>query len=82
MLEETPREEKVDLVFFSVELAYEQHALCRKLIEDQGATVEEEAFGASVQLDGSIREELFEGLCQVLRDATSGRSVPEVVASD
>jgi len=44
--------------------------------------VEEEAFGASVQLDGSIREELFEGLCQVLRDATSGRSVPEVVASD
>jgi len=82
VLEETPREEKVDLVFFSVELAYEQHALCRKLIEDQGATVEEEAFGASVQLDGSIREELFEGLCQVLRDATSGRSVPEVVASD
>lgn len=81
VLAETPREEKVDLVFFRVKLAYDQHALCRKLIEEQGASVEGEEFGESVELSGSIREELFDEVCRVLRDATSGRVTPEVVTS-
>ena len=76
VLAEAPREEKVHLMRFRVVLGYELFSPCKKIIEDQGAAIEEELFGEKVEVRGSIPEELFAELSDVLREATSGRVVP------
>jgi len=73
VLAETPRQEKVHRVRYQVALAYDQYLPCRKILEMEEATVDEELFGEKVELRGAVREDSFESLRSTLLEATSGR---------
>ena len=81
VLSEMPRQEKIHAVRFRVEMGYQAYAPCKKIIEEQGATVEEEEFSEAVELKGSIPDERLEELRKALQEATSGKVVAELIDS-
>ena len=81
VLAATVRQEKIHAVRFRVKMGYPAYAPCKKIIEEQGATVEEEEFGGAVELKGSIPDERLEELRKALQEATSGKVIAELIDS-
>ena len=77
----TPMREKVCLRRFRMALDYDLYSLCKKILEERGAAIEGEEFAAKIEVRGSVPEDLFAELRDVLQEATSGRVVAETASS-
>ena len=67
------RQDKVHTVVARLELPYEFYNQVKVLINNCGGEIQDEDFGAGVEMHLRIDEERFDELRRVVRDATSGR---------
>lgn len=66
---------------FSVEIPYPLFEIVKRLLEDNGAILEETEYGAAVTVKGLIPMEEAEGLFARVIDATAGQIKPQTIAS-
>ena len=67
------RVDKIETIGVEVQLGYAAYDQCKRLVEVLGARIAAEDFGADVKWILQLDEELFDELCTILQDATSGQ---------
>ncbi len=66
---------------FSVDIPYPLFEIVKRMLEDNGAILEDTDYGASVTVKGLIPMEEFEGLSTIVVDKTAGQIKPEKLGS-
>tara|TARA_B100000809_G_scaffold236298_1_gene255246 strand:+ start:1210 stop:1812 length:603 start_codon:yes stop_codon:yes gene_type:complete len=67
------RRDKVHTVTFTLQVPYPLYQACRQLFDDCGVEVENELFGAGVEMAIRVAEQRIEEVDQRLRDASAGQ---------
>ncbi|MDP6450094.1 MAG: YigZ family protein [Lentisphaeria bacterium] len=67
------RRDKVHTVTFTLQVPYPLHQACRHLFDDCGVEVENELFGAGVEMVIRVAEQRIKEVDQRLRDASAGQ---------
>jgi uncharacterized YigZ family protein len=68
-----PRARRVALCRFDARVGYEHYALCRRLLEEGGASIQTESFGREVALGGTCPADQAKRLDAAVGQATSGQ---------
>ncbi len=77
VLDALPRGERVDLRPMVAQVSYGAYAAARRVLEDVGATIDTEEFGAAVRLLASVPVDVYTQTTVALAEATAGQAVIE-----